>query len=122
MKNLFVILKKLLKEYDKFQSVVLGVSEFGLVQMTRKRSGKRLTQKFMTTCSSCRGSGKVMSVCSETYALLRKLSEEIKAMAVSSKKILITVHPDVFDFLASIEYVSIFSFRKRKQLCIDSCE
>jgi ribonuclease G len=104
--------EKLLKEYDKFQSVVLGVSEFGLVQMTRKRSGKRLTQKFMTKCMSCYGFGQVMSVCSESYALLRKLQGEVKAFAVTSKKILISVHPQVFDFLSSVEAISILTLEK----------
>jgi ribonuclease G len=104
--------EQLLKEYDKFQSVVLGVSEFGLVQMTRKRSGKRLTQKFMTTCKGCFGFGQVMSVCSESYALLRKLKSEIKTMAVLSKNLMIEVNPQVFDFLSSIETVSILALEK----------
>ncbi len=37
--KLFRHFEKMLKEKDKFQSVVLKISEFGLVQMTRKRSG-----------------------------------------------------------------------------------
>ncbi len=40
--KLFNFLEKTLREQDKFQSVVLKVSEFVLVQMTRKRSGKTL--------------------------------------------------------------------------------
>ncbi len=43
--KLFKFLEKTLKERDKFQSVVLRVSEFGLVQMTRKRSGKTLVSQ-----------------------------------------------------------------------------
>ncbi len=46
--KLFYYLEKTLREEDKFQSVVLKVSEFGLVglvQMTRKRSGKTLIQQ-----------------------------------------------------------------------------
>lgn len=104
--------EKLLKEYDKFQSVVLGVSEFGLVQMTRKRSGKRLTQKFMTTCGSCYGFGMVMSVCSETYALLRTLKSEIKDKAATCKDMLLHVHPRVFEFLSSVEYESVLAMEK----------
>jgi ribonuclease G len=104
--------ENLLKEYDKFQSVVLGVSEFGLVQMTRKRSGKRLTQKFMAKCVPCHGFGEVMSVCSESYMLLRKLQGDIRGMAVLTKEILIVVHPEIFDFLSSIEAISILALEK----------
>src|SRR5690606_34208443 len=43
--KLFKFFEKTLKERDKFQSVVLKISEFGIVQMTRKRSGKSLVQQ-----------------------------------------------------------------------------
>ncbi|HSW73890.1 MAG TPA: Rne/Rng family ribonuclease, partial [Candidatus Limnocylindria bacterium] len=51
--RLFRHFEKILKERDKFQSVVLKVSEFGLVQMTRKRSGKTLVQQLTENCSCC---------------------------------------------------------------------
>lgn len=41
-------LEKTLRERDKFQTVALKVSEFGLVQMTRKRSGKTLMQQLQS--------------------------------------------------------------------------
>jgi Ribonucleases G and E len=40
--QLIRVFEKTLKDTDKFQSVVLKVSEFGLVQMTRKRSGQNI--------------------------------------------------------------------------------
>src|SRR5262249_19806422 len=48
--KLYKVFDRMLRERDKFQSVVLRISEFGLVQMTRKRSGKTLMQQIMTTC------------------------------------------------------------------------
>ena len=71
--RLFNFFDQRLKEYDKFQSVVLKISEFGLVQMTRKRSGKTLVQTLTNTCPTCMGSGFIKSVPTEAYAILRKL-------------------------------------------------
>jgi len=69
--RLFNFFDQKLKERDKFQSVVLKVSEFGLVQMTRKRSGKTLVQTLTDTCPMCMGYGFVKSAPTQTYAILR---------------------------------------------------
>ena len=53
--KLFKFFEKTLSERDKFQSVVLKISEFGLVQMTRKRSGITLVQQMMQKCHNCKG-------------------------------------------------------------------
>ena len=71
--KLFRFFEKTLKERDKFQSVVLKVSEFGLVQMTRKRSGKTLMNELMHACSTCHSLGFVKSVSNESYTILRAL-------------------------------------------------
>ena len=71
--KLFRFLEKTLKERDKFQSVVLRVSEFGLVQMTRKRSGKTLVQQMTETCSTCHGGGFVRSMQTENLFNFKKI-------------------------------------------------
>ena len=75
--KLFRFFEKTLKEHDKFQSVVLKVSEFGLVQMTRKRSGKTLMHELMHPCEECRGLGFVKSTSNQSYTVLRALTEEL---------------------------------------------
>jgi len=55
--KVFSFLKKILKERDKFQSVVLKISEFGLVQMTRKRTGKTLVNELTNDCQHATVSG-----------------------------------------------------------------
>ena len=100
--------EKHLKEYDKFQSVVLAVSEFGLVQMTRKRSGKTLLRQLTESCSSCRGSGLIKSARAESYEVLRAIDQKIIALGVKGS-ITLSVNPEVFDFISSIEYNSILA-------------
>lgn len=115
--KLFKFLEKTLKERDKFQSVVLKVSEFGLVQMTRKRSGKTLVQQMTVTCQGCHGLGFVKSLQTETYALLRKLKADLETRKVSGK-ITLTVSPDILKYIAETEYNSVLALEKQHHCTI----
>lgn len=110
--KLFNHLEKTLREHDKFQSVVLKVSEFGLVQMTRKRSGKTLSQSLMRTCSTCHGIGVVPSIRTDSFTILRGIKEEL-AMVENQKDITISIHPELFEYLASVEYNAILILEKQ---------
>ncbi|HBL98899.1 TPA: hypothetical protein DDZ86_04630 [Candidatus Dependentiae bacterium] len=109
--KLFRHLEKTLRERDKFQSVVLRVSEFGLVQMTRKRSGKTLIQQLTATCLCCGGMGFVKSVQSEAHSILRKVREELSAGKLSGN-ITVAVHEQIFGYLINTEYNAILSLEK----------
>jgi ribonuclease G len=100
-----------LRERDKFQSVVLKVSEFGLVQMTRKRSGKTLLQQLMNNCGVCRGTGVIKSTQTEVFNILRDLRASIKADA-SCKKFTLGLHPDIFDYITNKEYNTILEIER----------
>lgn len=109
--KLVAYFEKMLKELDRFQSVVLQVSEFGIVQMTRKRSGKTLIRQLMDTCYCCKGLGRLMSVRAESYEVLRSLKRTLQEKLLGTKMVL-TVNSYVFDFLASIEFDSVLALEK----------
>lgn len=109
--KVFSVFEKILKERDKFQSVVLKISEFGLVQMTRKRSGKTLVQQLTTNCSLCHGSGFVKSYQTESYEILRAIKSEISGLP-KGKKIEIHINTNVFNYLTSIEYDAVLNLEK----------
>jgi ribonuclease G len=108
--RLFKFFEKTLKEQDKFQSVVLKVSEFGLVQMTRKRSGKTLVQELTDDCPSCHGTGFTKSLQTDCYATMRKLKEFIQTEA--PQQITATLNSEVFHYIANVEYNSVLSLEK----------
>lgn len=110
--KLYRFLEKTLKEHDKFQSVVLKVSEFGLVQMTRKRSGKTLMQQMTENCQCCKGLGSIKSAQTEAFSVFRKLIEMLKSKKLRKENITIAVHPVVFDFITSKEYNAILNVEK----------
>lgn len=110
--KLFKFFEKTLREQDKFQSVVLKISEFGLVQMTRKRSGKTLQQQLMQNCSTCTGTGVIKSVPTESYDVLGKIRDELEP-ATHGSAVTLHVHPQVFEFLTSTQYNAILDLEKK---------
>lgn len=109
--KLFRLFEKTLKEQDKFQSVVLKVSEFGLVQMTRKRSGKTLQQELTHDCSTCHGLGYVKSIETDAHAILRKLQDHIRQ---NPKGISVTVYVNtkMFEHISNKEFDGLLSLEK----------
>lgn len=107
-------LERIFKERDKFQTVALKVSEFGLVQMTRKRSGKTLVQQLTKTCSTCHSYGFVKSIETTSYDILRKFQEAIIRTPLHDSVALV-VSNKVFDHIVHNEYLSILKLEKQIQ-------
>jgi len=105
-------LEKMLKEKDKYQSVTLKVSEFGLIQMTRKRSGKTLLQQLTNVCSACTGCGFVKSIQSLSFQILREFKEEVKRKSLTSS-VTLSVSNRVFEYLIHNEYQAILQLEKQ---------
>lgn len=104
--------EKTLKERDKFQSVVLKVSEFGLVQMTRKRSGKTLSQQLTNTCPTCKGSGCIKSIKTNCYAILRGIKNDLLLKENLRGNLEIQVEPSQLNHITDIEYNAILELEK----------
>lgn len=116
-RKLYNFLEKTLRERDKFQSVVLKVSEFGLVQMTRKRSGKTLMQQLMQTCPTCRGLGVISSIQTDSFSILRSIKADLLKLK-TAKYVEIGVNSSVFDYLTSTEYKAILAAEKEHAIKI----
>lgn len=110
--KLFNTFEKTLKEQDKSQSVLLRISEFGIVQMTRKRTGKTLEKELMDSCQNCHGSGNIPSVQAECYNVLRNIQRHLTEEHPPSE-IILKLHPLVFDYISTTEYNTLFSFEKK---------
>jgi ribonuclease G len=105
-------LEKTLKERDKFQTVALKVSEFGLVQMTRKRSGKTLVQQLTKTCDECRSYGFIKSPETLSYDVLQGFKDMITRENITGT-ISLSTSLKVFDYIVHREYSSILSLEKK---------
>lgn len=105
-------LEKTLKEKDKYQSVTLKISEFGLVQMTRKRSGKTLLQQLTKVCHDCSGLGFVKSIPSISFQVLRHFKAEAIRKSFTGSVVL-EVSSKVFEYLVHQEYQAILQLEKQ---------
>ncbi len=110
--KLYRFLEQTLRENDKYQSVVLKVSEFGLVQMTRKRSGKTLSQQLSQTCSCCHGRGLIKSV----FLLSNLILQSVKLKLLESPKhtkVSLAICPELFEHIINVEYNAILALEKQ---------
>ncbi|CUB03239.1 ribonuclease G [Marinomonas fungiae] len=72
------MLEKIL-ETDHAKTKITGVSELGLVEMTRKRTRESLGQVLCEPCRSCRGSGVVKTPETVCYEILREIMRADRA-------------------------------------------
>ena len=110
--KLVTFFEQTLKELDKFQSVVLQVSEFGIVQMTRKRSGKTLMRQLTDVCYCCSGLGRLPSVRAESYKILRTLKTHLQQKKINKKQLFFEINQAVFEFISSIEFNSVLELER----------
>jgi ribonuclease G len=78
---------------DRGKHKVLSISEFGLVQITRKRSRANLERLLTQTCPYCEGSGRIKSVATICLSL-RRAALALRGTLIS-KELLVRVHPEV---------------------------
>ena len=97
-------LKECMKE-DSAKCSILGMSEFGLVEMTRQRARFSLAQTLFTLCPYCDGKGIIRSLESTAINIERALKKIINMKI--TKKIRLTTHPSVNEYLQK-ESFSIF--------------
>lgn len=115
--KLFTFFEQTLRQHDKSQSVVLKISEFGLVQMTRKRSGKTLRQNLTEQCTSCHGMGVVKALSARAYELLRALEKFIETNR-KGIECLIATPPAIATYLIDVEYNALLSIEKQYKVKI----
>ncbi|HEU5180774.1 MAG TPA: Rne/Rng family ribonuclease [Candidatus Polarisedimenticolia bacterium] len=78
---------------DRARSRMLGVSEFGLVQITRQRIRRGLDGVLRTSCPTCRGAGRLRTAETLRLQLQRELRRSGLIEAGTSWRVL--AHPDL---------------------------
>lgn len=93
-------LKECMKD-DSAKCTILGMSEFGLVEMTRQRSRESLAQTIYTSCPYCVGSGLVKSHESVSVEIERALKKIILCQNQFGLKLI--VHPELNKYLDPVD-------------------
>lgn len=97
------VLQTLQKELEKDHSKtnVLGFTELGLVQMTRKRTRESLEQTLCEPCLQCQGTGTIKTPETVCYEILREIIRISKAYPTS--RYMVLANPKIVDRLLDEE-------------------
>jgi len=85
------VLKNALKK-DRTRTNVLGMTQLGLVEMTRKKVRQRIENILLAPCPYCKGEGRILS--SET--IVKKIEKEVNSLFCNTgiMAVYLEVHPD----------------------------
>ena len=78
---------------DKSRINILKFSEFGLIQMTRKRNREDLANMMCESCFYCHGKGMLKSERTVCHEIFRKISA--KSGKIKGRNVTLNVHPNV---------------------------
>ena len=115
--DVFNALLEALKK-DRSKTNVLPISGLGLVEMTRKRTRDTLTRIMAEPCPYCEGTGRVKSVTTVCYEILREIGKTMKK--TKKNKISVFAHAEVSERLTSEDFIVLESLEEQfsKQLII----
>lgn len=75
-------------ERDHAKTNIIGITELGLVQMTRKRTRESLEQILCEPCISCQGRGKLKTPETICYEIFREILREARAYQAGAYRVL----------------------------------
>lgn len=93
-------LREHMKE-DSAKTTILGMSDFGLVEMTRQRHRGSLTQTIFTSCPYCAGNGLIKSYETVTIEIERQLKKLVKCSQQFAIKLV--VHPELAQYMRQVD-------------------
>jgi len=109
-------LKECMKD-DSAKTRVLGMSDFGLVEMTRQRTSGSLTQLLFSECPYCVGRGLVKSHESVSIEIERALKKAILYYQQYGLKLI--VHPHLYNYLSRDDLSGLTKIAEEQNAKID---
>lgn len=107
------VLKQALSE-DKAKYDILGISKFGLVEMTRERIHNTVQTMAYQPCPYCGGKGKVKSPLTMSIEVMKEVGRYVKNKGGNIAEISLTVNPEVAEELLKDKEVLRFAERHNR--------
>lgn len=96
---------------DRSKTTLSRITELGLIEMTRKRTHESLARVLCESCAVCDGRGYIKSRTTVCYEIFRQIQREAQTMDES--KILVQVHPTVYEVLNDEEREGLIELEKK---------
>ncbi len=96
---------------DRARNRVLNISEFGLVELTRKRTRPSLERLLTQPCPYCKGRGRISSAATTCLRLRRAVLDRWRTS--SEEELLLRVHPEISRALQQEEREVLDELRER---------
>ena len=104
---------------DRIKNNIVHFTDLGLIEMTRKRTGKPLYKYFQETCPLCEGTGKVKS----KDAVIHDMMSEIKICAkdedINTIKVILSKKLKIAFKELYFEFVEDYIKNKKKELILE---
>jgi ribonuclease E len=103
-------------EMDRARSKIGRISQFGLLELTRQRLGPGVSRKVFTTCSRCKGTGRIRTVESRVAAVLRRLGSALTLKGFAAVEV--KAQPEVIAYLkrSCTEILRALEYRFERQI------
>jgi ribonuclease G len=108
--KVFYALKEFL-EKDKAKTLVLKMSELGLIEMTRKRTKEDINLFLTDSCPYCEGKGRLKSPTTICYDIFRDLERE--SVSGAEGKVYLLTSPEIEKVLKEEERYSVMELEKK---------
>lgn len=102
---------------DRTPTQISGLSEFGLVEITRKRTRDPIQRMMTESCRACRGRGRTRSVESVGLEILRRAEREGKT--ARGQPVVVRASPEVIYWLDSHELAAALARRRGPRLILE---
>jgi len=96
-KKVYEALREAIKK-DRAKTHILQISRLGLVEMTRQRTRENLSNVLLSACPYCEGRGRIKSLPTLAYEILRGVKKEGLNLENGSR-ITVRAHPEIANFL-----------------------
>ncbi len=103
---------------DRTKTNVLGFTELGLVEITRKKARQNLESMLYSECPCCAGRGRVQSAETVVINIWRKL-RDIMSKPRRQGRMVIEVHPLIADFLKTQGELARMEQELACSLCVE---
>ena len=100
---------------DRARTNILKISELGLVEMTRKRVRESLSSTLSEACPYCEGTGRIKTLASVSYEILRAIEREARGR---KGDVVVIANPDVGNRMIEEEQDTLERLEKRLQIQI----